>query len=316
MVLKVSYVAVLYGGNSAEREVSLRTGKAIYEALLSGGHTAELIDLDVNIVQNLKSINPDIGFIALHGKGGEDGSIQGLLETLGIPYTGSGIAASAVAMNKILTKQIADVNNIRTAAFQTVNINDDLKVAAANICNQMSGKLVVKAPTQGSTIGIYFVDSNDGSNNLLIAMKKAFQYDRTILIEKFVTGKEVTASVLGNDHPEVLPIIEIVSHTGVYDYEAKYTKGLSDHVIPARISDKAAKEVEDLSLKTYKSLFCCGLARVDFIIDEQDQPYLLEVNTIPGMTETSLFPDAARYAGIEFPELIDRVVNLGLQSKR
>ncbi len=312
----MSYVAVLYGGNSAEREVSLRTGKAIHEALLSGGHTAELIDLDVNIVQNLKSMNPDIAFIALHGKGGEDGAIQGLLETLGIPYTGSGIAASAVAMNKILTKQIATVNNIITAAFRTVNINDDLKEAAANICNQMSGRLVVKAPNQGSTIGIYFVDSHDGSDNLLIAMQKAFQYDQTILIEKFVSGREVTASVLGNDHAEVLPIIEIVSHTGVYDYEAKYTKGLSDHVIPARISAKATKEVEDLSLKTYKSLFCSGLARVDFIIDEQDQPHLLEVNTIPGMTETSLFPDSARYAGIEFAELIDRIVILGLKSNR
>ncbi|MBO8167597.1 MAG: D-alanine--D-alanine ligase [Thermoanaerobacteraceae bacterium] len=303
-------VAVLYGGFSAEREVSLRTGAAVYEALLEANYSAHLIDVDHNVMDNIKKVNPDVAFIALHGKGGEDGAIQGLLETLGIPYTGPGILASAMSMNKIITKQILQNKGIPTAPFATVNVNDDLTARAQQIRREIPGKLVVKAPNQGSTIGIYFVEPEA---DLVAVMKKAFQYDRTILVEKFIPGTEVTASLLGNEDPQVLPLIEIVSHTGVYDYKAKYTKGLSEHIIPARVSDAAAKKVERYSKETFKALFCQGLARVDFIIDENEEPYLLEVNTMPGMTETSLFPDAARAAGISFPQLVSRIVQLALE---
>jgi len=304
-------VAVLYGGQSAEREVSLNTGKAVYQALMDAGFTAGLIDVSRNVAAELQTISPDVAFIALHGPGGEDGAIQGLLETIGIPYTGSGVLASAMAMDKIVTKRILDVTGIATAAYAVFdsgkdNLEENSKVIRKNI----SGKLVVKAPNQGSSIGIYFVEPQDNLEN---AIKEALKYDKKILIERFISGIEVTASVIGNDKPEVLPLIEIVSHTGVYDYKAKYTKGLSDHVIPARITQDATKVVEKLSVETYRALGCKGLARVDFMVTEEGDPFVLEVNTIPGMTETSLFPDAARAAGRSFPELVAELVRLAME---
>ncbi len=304
-------VAVLYGGQSTEREVSLRTGKAVYDALLQAGYSAHLIDVGANVAADIKNLNPDVAFIALHGPGGEDGAIQGLLETINVPYTGSGVLSSAMAMNKIVTKRMIAAARIPTAAYVVFDSRQgNLDEKAKSIRKQLSGKLVVKAPNQGSSIGVYFVEPED---DLAGAMKNALKFDKKILIEKFISGIEVTASVLGNDDPEVLPLIEIVSHTGVYDYQAKYTKGLSDHIIPARISTAVTKLVEKLSIETYQVLNCKGLARVDFMVAADEQPYVLEVNTIPGMTETSLFPDAARAAGKSFPQLVSELVRLALE---
>lgn len=306
-------IGVLLGGRSAEREVSLRTGEAIYRALLSNGYDAVKIDVDKNIVENLKSKKIELAFIALHGKYGEDGTIQGLLEILEIPYTGPGVLASATAINKIATKKILLYEGLPTPEFFTITRSEYNQKTQAKIKEKilsMGLPVVVKAATQGSTIGISFVHHQDSISS---AIDQAFQYDHEILVEKMVDGKEVTASVLGNEKPEVLPLIEIFSATGVYDYEAKYTVGLSDHIIPPRLPDNVQQKIKDLALKTYLAIGCRGLSRVDFMIDTTGQPYILEVNTIPGMTETSLFPDAARAAGISFETLVDKLVQLALE---
>lgn len=309
-------VAVLLGGKSAEREISLKTGEAVYKALTEKGYHAIKIDAAVApevLVGNLIEFKPDLVFIALHGKYGEDGVIQGMLEALGIPYTGCGVLASSLAMNKIYTKKILCYEGIPTADFLEISKQDLTKEGMDSITNKISERLgypvVIKAPTQGSTIGVYFVHRKE---EVPPAIEGAFQYDPIIMAEKFITGTEITVSVLGNEEPFALPTLEIVSKTGVYDYEAKYTVGLSEHIIPARVTPECRKLVSDLALKTYKALDCKGFARVDFIVDADEKPYVLEINTIPGMTETSLLPDAAKAADIEFPDLVELIVNYGL----
>lgn len=306
-------IAVLLGGKSAEREISFKTGEAVYQALISKGYEAVKIDAAENIIADLSVHKPDLVFIALHGKYGEDGVMQGLLETLGIPYTGCGVLASALAINKIYTKKILRYENIPTADFMTLTQQDIYNNASSYLLALVEDKLafplVVKAPTQGSTIGIYFVHKGD---DLHSALEAASQYDSTVLLEKFIKGTEVTISVLGNEHPLALPSLEIISKTGVYDYQAKYTVGLSEHIIPARLPAYTNQRLAELAIQTYQAIGCKGFARVDFIVDEELKPYVLEINTIPGMTETSLLPDAARAAGLEFPELVELIVNLAL----
>lgn len=308
-------IGVLMGGRSPEREISLRTGEAIYNALGTLGHTAVKIDVGFDVVERVKEEDVELAFLALHGKYGEDGAVQGLLEMLGIPYTGSGILASSLAMDKIATKKMLSYEGLPTPQFVkmegTVAKKLGLQIAAEKINSQMGLPLVVKAPTQGSTIGITFVHQKE---DLVSALELAYHYDHTALVEQFIEGREITASVLGNDNPVALPLIEIVSTTGVYDYEAKYTAGMSEHIIPPRIPETQQDVIKDLAVRTFKTLGCRGLARVDFMLDHQGSPFILEVNTIPGMTATSLFPDAARAAGIEFPELIDRIVKLAMES--
>ena len=307
-------IGVLLGGRSAEREVSLRTGEAVYKALQATGYNAVKIDVDHNIAENLKSQNIDLAFIALHGKYGEDGTIQGLLEMLDIPYTGSKVLASAIAINKIATKKILLCEGLPTPQFFTLTRKEYSNDTAGNSCAAIISlglPVVVKAPTQGSTIGISFVHRQEEISG---AIEQAFQYDPTILVEKMVDGIEVTASVLGNETPEVLPLIEILTTTGVYDYTTKYTQGLSRHIIPPRLPDGVQQKIKDLAYKTYLAIGCRGLSRVDFMIDQAGRPYILEVNTIPGMTETSLFPDAARAAGITFEKLVGKVVELAIEN--
>jgi len=303
-------IAVLYGGMSAEREVSLRTGEAIYKALQSKGYNSVKIDVDRNLVEKLKQEKVDRVFLALHGKYGEDGTIQGLLEMLGIPYTGSRVLASALAMNKITTKKLLQAEKLPTPKFKVVTkyqlTKKGLDGLAADILAEIKPPMVVKAATQGSTIGISFVHKAGELNK---ALEESFKYDQEVLIEKFIKGIELTASVLGNNEPEALTLLEIESASGVYDYEAKYTVGGSSH-FPPRLPDEKQQEIKDLAVKTYLALGCRGLARIDFIVDKQGRPYILEANTMPGMTETSLFPDAARLSGIEFPELVEKVIEL------
>ncbi len=307
-------IGVLMGGRSSERDVSLRTGDAIYKALQGKGYPAVKIDAGFDVVERIKAEGIDLAFLALHGRYGEDGTIQGMLEMLDIPYTGSGVLASALAMDKTATKKILFFEGLPTPRFTTISKLEARAVGLDKICEQvlqeMGLPLVVKAPTQGSTIGISFVKKKE---ELVDAFELAFKYDPAALVEQFVEGVEITASVLGNDDPVALPLIEIVSATGVYDYDAKYTAGMSDHIIPPRISSECQDKIKDLAVRTYKAIGCRGLSRIDFILDKSGAPYILEVNTIPGMTATSLFPDAARAAGIEFPELIDRLVCLALE---
>ncbi|MEW6698290.1 MAG: D-alanine--D-alanine ligase [Bacillota bacterium] len=307
-------IGVLCGGRSAERDVSLRSGEAVYQALLAAGYNDAIkIDAGTDLVEQLKEKQIELAFLALHGKYGEDGTIQGLLEMLDIPYTGSGVLASALAINKIAAKKMFHLAGIPTPPFTVVTRrevqNRGLEQAAARALQEVGVPAVVKANTQGSTIGISFVHEGE---KMSAAIQSALEFDQDVLIEKFISGMEVTASVLGNHDPVALPLIEITSVTGIYDYQAKYTPGMSDHIIPPRLPEELQNKIKELAVKAFLALGCRGLGRVDFMVQEH-QIFALEINTLPGMTATSLFPDAAKHAGMNFPELADRIVKLALE---
>ncbi|NMA62746.1 MAG: D-alanine--D-alanine ligase [Syntrophomonadaceae bacterium] len=309
-------VLVLAGGRSREREVSLRSGKAVAEALGSKGHEVTLWDLNEVSVGNIEAERPEVVFLALHGKYGEDGTVQGLLDILDLPYTGPGVLASAMAMNKVLTKKLLAYEGLPTADFllydfHGISVSEaDIENVVKEIITELGIPVVVKPATEGSSIGTSIVKTEEA---LVGALRAALEYDREIVVEKFIDGVEVTAAVLGNDDPTVLPLIEIVAENEFYDYEAKYNPGMSHHIIPARISDRARQRAAELAREVYKVFRCRGFSRVDFIIDADDNPLVLEINTIPGMTAMSLFPDAARAAGMEFAELCERIVKLALE---
>ncbi|MEW6625036.1 MAG: D-alanine--D-alanine ligase [Bacillota bacterium] len=308
-------IAVLLGGKSAEREISLKTGYAVAGALINLGYEVAKIDTGEPFINKLKEFDPHLVFIALHGPFGEDGTMQGLLEILGYPYTGCGVLTSSITMNKIYTKRLLKEAGVPTPEFVVLKENIYLKNkedSIYNLINTLDYPMVIKAPSQGSTIGIYFAKTKEDIYDML---PQAFSIEKEILIERFIKGREVTISIMGNDDPIILPSIEIVSHTGVYDYQAKYTKGLSDHIIPARLDPKVLATVNKLAAQSYKLLGCRGFARVDFMVEEDIKPYVLEINTIPGMTETSLFPDAAQNAGLSFEQLIQKLVDYALEPK-
>lgn len=307
-------IGVLMGGRSSERDVSLRTGDAINQALRSKGYQSLKIDVNLDIVEKIKAEKIELAFLALHGKYGEDGTIQGLLEMLDIPYTGSGVLASAMVMDKIVAKKMLMFEGLATPNFMLVSQKEfaslNIPVFTAELSKVMGFPLVVKAPTQGSSIGISIVRQEQ---DLIPALELSLQYDHVAMIEQFIAGIEVTAAVLGNNAPAVLPLIEITSSTGVYDYETKYTTGMSQHIIPPRITEEQQVNVKNSAVRAFNTMGCRGLARVDYIVDGKGTPYILELNTMPGMTATSLFPDAARAAGIEFPDLVDKIVKLALE---
>lgn len=306
-------ILVLMGGYSEEREVSLRSGAAVLNALKNLGYDAAALDLKGSSVQAIADYNPDLVFIALHGKDGEDGTVQGLLEIMGIPYTGSGVASSAIGINKVLTKKILMYERIPTAAFAILKKHDFISPERElqSLLENIGLPMVIKAATQGSSIGTFIVHQE---SDVLVAIEAAFQYDSEVLVEKFIDGIEVTSTIIGNELTRVLPLIEITSANEFYDFESKYTPGMCNHIIPARIEKHLQDKVADLSERVYKSLSCRGYARVDFIIDKTGNPFVLEINTIPGMTEMSLVPDAARAAGISFEELVERIARLGLET--
>jgi D-alanine-D-alanine ligase len=304
-------VVVIMGGDSSEREVSLRSGQAVFNALKSKGYDVETLDINADSAYELKQIKPDVAFLALHGKKGEDGTVQGMLEILGIPYTGPGVSCSAICMDKVLTKKMLSYENIPTADFailtkSSINENE----IAKELIEKIGLPMVIKASTQGSSIGTYIVRQED---DILPSIQKALDYDKEILIEKFIDGIEITASIIGNDDPLVLPLIEITSENEFYDFESKYTPGMCHHIIPARIIAEIEEKVNIISKKVYTNLGCRGFSRVDLIIDKNGNPYVLEVNTIPGMTEMSLVPDAARAIGINFADLVEKIVELARQ---
>lgn len=307
-------IGVLLGGRSAEREVSLNSGEAVYQALVSRGYEAVKIDTAEAVAAKLGASGIDLAFLALHGRGGEDGTIQGLLEILDIAYTGSGVYSSALAMDKVATKKMLLYEDIPTPPFAVVDHKELTRTGWDAVVDRLMGllslPLVTKPVAEGSTIGMSFVYKKD---ELVPALEKAFACGSAVLVEKFIAGTEITASILGNDEPVALPLIEIVSATGVYDYEAKYTVGMSQHIIPPRLPEQQQETMKRLSLAAYRALGCRGLARVDGIVDALGGVHILEVNTLPGMTVTSLFPDAARAAGIEFPDLVEKLVELALE---
>ena len=299
-------VAVLMGGTSAEREVSLSTGKQILGALDDAKYAVTPLDtLDVPaLLAALSADRPDVAVIALHGKGGEDGTLQGLLDLLGIRYTGSGVLASALAMDKVMAKRVLMGAGVR--------MPDDIAIRRGEKVHlgTMPLPVIVKPNAQGSTIGMTIVHQE---SDLSGAVATAFEYDDTVLIEQFITGTEITVPILGNDTLELLPIVEIVPAGGFYDYQAKYTAGATDEIVPARVSDSVAMEARRIAKRCHQALGCRGMSRTDMILTPTGEIYTLEVNTIPGMTPTSLLPRSAEAAGYRFSQLLDKLIALALE---
>ena len=290
-------IGVLMGGISQEREISLKTGAAILKALQEGGYNAVGIDVSGDIVKRLVQERIDAAFIALHGRWGEDGTVQGLLELLRIPYTGSGVLASALAMNKIKAKEIFLFHGIPTPEFITPQQEGELSSEPP-----FPPPWVVKPASEGSTIGVGIVMERTGLEE---AIRIAQGYDQEVLVERFIDGKELTVGILNG---EPLPVIEITPKEGFYDYQAKYTSGKTEYLCPAPINEEKQREVQRLSLKAYQVLGCHGCARVDLRLSEHGEAFIIEVNTVPGMTEISLVPKAAAQKGISFPHLVELIL--------
>ncbi len=328
-------IAVLLGGTSAERDVSLVTGLAVAKALLENGHQVEAIDcaygarvledlerpaeaiiaeqpsdieyrraeLDRNVMHTIQYVlnnDFDVVYNGLHGGYGENGQLQSLLELAGIPYTGSGPLASGLGMNKHLSKILFRNSGVPTADWQYYDRREDIqseKVA------ELGFPVVVKPNDQGSTVGLSIVERQE---ELKTALEEAFRHSCSVVVEKYVPGRELTVSILGQ---QPLPIIEIRPKSGFYDYKSKYQKGLTDYLVPAPIPGTLARTLKEKALSAYNALGCEDYARIDFRLQEDGQFFCLEVNTLPGMTPTSLVPKAARAVGITFNELVERIVH-------
>ncbi len=298
-VLKNLKIALLYGGMSSEREISIKSGKAVEKALNSLGIEFKVFD-PINkeiFIKEMINYNPDVAFLALHGKGGEDGSIQGLLEFLQIPYTGSGIKASAVAIDKSLTKQILKHNGIPVPDGLVLNRFKEIKKA-----KNLSFPIVVKANSEGSSVGVFIVKDKEEMEKRI---KDCFKLDEKVIIEEFIEGKELTVSIL-NGKP--LEIVEIQVEDGFYDYQNKYITGKTNYICPADLDENLYKELQDTALKAYNLIGCEGAVRVDIILNSKMEPFVLEINTIPGLTEHSLLPKAAKASGLSFEDLILEMV--------
>jgi D-alanine-D-alanine ligase len=300
-------LAVLRGGKSAERDVSLRSGAQVAKALRGRGHEVTEVDLDATTWDVLRDGGFECVFNALHGRLGEDGTVQGMLELLGLPYTGSGVLASALCMDKSRAGRILSAIGLHVPEFEELEIKEGVGAEVVErVVAHFGLPLVVKPAREGSTIGLTIArDADDVASGLVLAGR----YDRRVLVQRFATGTEITVGVLATPELQVLPTLEIVSDNPVYDYDAKYTAGKSHHIIPARIPEAARESASDAAASAFTELGCSGMARVDIIVGEDGTPWVLEVNTVPGLTELSLLPDAARAAGIGFDELCQRLVD-------
>ena len=297
--LKTKKIGVLMGGLSAEREVSLKSGAAVHKALLARGYDAVAIDVDRDVAQVLVKEWVDVAFIALHGRYGEDGAIQGLLEIMGIPYTGSGVLASALAMNKIFAKQAFQAAGLTVAPYKVLCRGDNTADPAGL---GFSLPVVVKPSQEGSSVGISIVKQE---SDFAAALKEAFRYDREILVELFVKGREVQVGILED---RALGAIEIVPKNEFYDFDAKYSPGMAEHILPARLPADLYQKVLRAGEEAHRALGCSGYSRVDFLVTEEGECYILEVNTLPGMTDLSLLPEIARGSGIGFEDLVERIL--------
>lgn len=302
-------VALLYGGTSGEREISAKSAAEVHKALTALNYPVKKVLVDNKLIPKLKRIKPDVAFVALHGGSGEDGTLQAILGILNIPYTGSGVLASALAMNKTLAKRLFIANHIATSPFLTVRKESSTGLGG-RIKKSFGFPAVVKPPSQGSTIGLSIVSQE---KDLPKALKAGFEWENELLVEKFIEGTEITVGVLGDKKLLALPTLEITTETGFYDYNTKYTDGLSNHIIPARISPQQRRQAKKAAILAHKVLGCAGFSRADFIVPKKGEPLILEVNTIPGLTKLSLFPDAAKAAGIEFNDLVVRLVDMALK---
>lgn len=297
MSVNFGRVGVLYGGTSGERDVSLQSGAGVHQALRSVGVDAHLFDTGRQSLADLAAAGFDRVFIALHGRHGEDGTLQGALELLGIPYTGSGALASSLAMDKIMTKRIWQHHGLPTPGFVELRTEQDLETAAA----ALSLPMIVKPPHEGSTLGVTRIDERDA---LLEGYRLAARYDAVVMAEQFICGRELTVAVLGTgDGARALPIVEIVAPGGNYDYEHKYLSNDTQYICPADLPVELSAHIQDIALRAYLTLNCEGWGRADVMLDAQGKPWLLEMNTSPGMTSHSLVPMAAKAAGLEYAQL-------------
>ncbi len=305
-MVTIKKIGVLMGGLSSEREVSLASGNAILEALKVKGYDVVAIDVGRDVAERIRQAGIEVAFNGLHGKFGEDGAIQGLLEIMGIPYTGSGILASAMGMNKIISKTVFKAYGLHVGPFIVVSAGDKKEPTPSLAQMELGFPLVVKPSSEGSSVGVSMVNTGD---ELAPAIKLALSYDREVLIERYIRGMEVQVGILGE---RALGAIEIVPKDVFYSYKAKYEQGMSDHFFPARVPEAVYKRTLDAGLAAHRALDCRGYSRVDFIIDAAGDPYILEVNTLPGMTATSLLPDIARGIGMSFPDLVEEILRLAL----
>ena len=300
-------IAVLRGGRSAEREVSLRSGAQVAKALRGRGHDVTEIDLDGGTWDALRDGGFECVFNALHGRLGEDGTVQGMLELLGLPYTGSGVLASALCMDKSRAGRMLAGVGLHVPEFEELEIKQGVAAdVVERVVTRYGLPLVVKPVREGSTIGLTIAKDADAVASGLVL---AGRYDRRVLVQRFAVGTEITVGVLATPDVQVLPTLEIVSENPVYDYDAKYTAGKSHHIIPARIPEAHREAASQAAARAFIELGCSGMARVDIIVGAEGTPWVLEVNTVPGLTELSLLPDAARAAGIAFDALCQRLVD-------
>ena len=297
-------IAVIYGGWSDEREISVQTGQAILNSLLSLKLNAFGLDLTLENFDKIDAKNMDIAYIAMHGKGGEDGKLQAYLELKGIKYTGSNSLASALAMDKYYTKKMLDSDKIPTAKYCKIDFDETTKaVDFGKVYDLLNFPFVVKPISQGSAIGVYIVQNEE---ELKIALQNIAKLDTGAILESYISGREFTVGIVGD---EILPVLEIISTNTFYDFDAKYTQGKSRHEVPTDLSQEILGEMKSLAKRTFDSVGCKGVARVDIMMDNFNHLFVLEINTIPGMTKTSLLPDAAARIGISFDELVLRILD-------
>jgi D-alanine-D-alanine ligase len=306
-------VAVLKGGRSLERQVSLRSGARVEDALRRLDHEVVAIDVALDLIRRLRETEPDVAFIAMHGRDGEDGTVQELLEILGIPYTGSGVLACSRATDKVLAKHLMLEAGIPTPEFFAFNETAFRELGAAEalpaIEERLDFPIVVKPSSQGSALGIKFARS---AAELPAALVAAFSYDSRVLLERHVDGRDLAVSILDG---EPLPVVEAVPRDEeFYDFEARYEIGRTDFVCPAQLADGLTGLAQDLAVQTYRLFGCSAFARVDLMLDQAGDLTVLEANPIPGLTETSLLPQAAEAAGISFDELVGRILELALET--
>jgi D-alanine-D-alanine ligase len=306
-------IALLSGGISSEREVSLNSGKQVFQALDKEKYDVRTYDPSSDLPKLIADADQiDAALIILHGPYGEDGTVQGLLELLDIPYQGAGVLGSALAMNKIAAKQLYEKAGIPVPPYVVLQPDDPIEPGP--LAYRLGLPMVIKPASGGSSIGMTIVSSADEIDQALV---KAFEQDRLVLAEAYIKGVEITGGVLGNTVLQALPLIEIIPGQGheFFDYEAKYVAGVTEEICPARIDPNLTEKAQSCAKMAHQALFCKGYSRTDMILRDQEL-FVLETNTIPGMTPTSLFPQAAQAAGISFSELLDRLIEFGIQAHR
>lgn len=304
-------VALLCGGRSGERQISLASGEGAKGALEEAGFPVTVLDpAEPGDLKVLVDGGFDVAFLCTHGRYGEDGTLQGFLELIDLPYTGSGVWGSALAINKSKAKIFYANAGLHTPDSVTLFRGQEVDVPA--IVNVVGEHCVVKAASEGSTLGIFIAESED---QIGPAISQAFDYDVEVVVERYVKGDEFTIAVLGNQEPEALPVVQIIPQNGFYDFEAKYAPGGSEHLCPAPISESLTHSLQEQAVIAHKALGCRGVSRTDFIVDDSGTCWVLETNTLPGMTKTSLLPDAGRAAGMSFPQICTKLIELALESK-